>query len=146
MKKSILIILSLLFCVSCFAQKKYLLFTGGSGPTSNSYLTGDLPAGYSSTYSNGVSNYMTAGNLLNKLITEEGFIVENFSGADGSFYILLSRQVNNEDDAISIVRNDDGDVKEVARYNLQGIPVNENTPGIQIVVYSNYTTKTIIVE
>jgi hypothetical protein len=34
----------------------------------------------------------------------------------------------------------------VARYNLQGIPVKANEKGVQIIVYSNYTTKTIVVE
>jgi hypothetical protein len=37
-------------------------------------------------------------------------------------------------------------VYEVARYNLQGMPVKETEKGIQIVVFSNYTTKTIIKE
>lgn len=35
---------------------------------------------------------------------------------------------------------------EVARYNLSGRPCHPNDKGIQIIVYSNYTTKTIIVE
>lgn len=60
---------------------------------------------------------------------------------------LLSKQVSsNDDSAISIVHSDDGEAYEVARYNLQGMQVNENTKGIQIIVYSNYTTKTVIVE
>ena len=41
---------------------------------------------------------------------------------------------------------DDEEITEVARYNLQGIPVSESERGVQIIVYSNYTTKTIIVE
>ena len=35
---------------------------------------------------------------------------------------------------------------EIARYNLQGIPVHERDKGIQIVIYSDYSTKTVIVE
>ena len=35
---------------------------------------------------------------------------------------------------------------EKGRYNLQGLPISENEKGIQIIVYSNYTTKTIIKE
>ena len=42
--------------------------------------------------------------------------------------------------------DDDSKVYEVARYNLQGMPIKESEKGIQIVVYSNYTTKTIIKE
>jgi hypothetical protein len=34
----------------------------------------------------------------------------------------------------------------VARYNLQGIPVKETEKGVQIIVFSNFTTKTVVVE
>ena len=60
--------------------------------------------------------------------------------------VIMSKSSTNEDGAITIVHNDDGEAYEVARYNLQGMQVNENTKGIQIIVYSNYTTKTVIVE
>ena len=36
------------------------------------------------------------------------------------------------------------DAEEVARYNLSGRPCSPNEKGIQIIVYSNFTTKTII--
>ena len=38
--------------------------------------------------------------------------------------------------------NDDAD--EVARYNLSGRPCSSNEKGVQIIVYSDYTTRTII--
>ena len=38
------------------------------------------------------------------------------------------------------------DVREVARYNLQGIACSPTEKGVQIVVFSDYTTKTVIVE
>ena len=157
MKKSILIIISVLFCVSCFAQKKYLLLCGDMRylPNASStlrnyaYLSGDIPAGFKTEYlTSGPSGETTVGELLNRLV-DEGFIVEQYTavgntGCDVS--ILLSHSATNEDDAISVIHNDDGDVREVARYNLQGMQVNENEKGIQIIVYSNYTTKTVIVE
>lgn len=151
MKKSILIILSVIFCVSCFAQKKYLFLSGdlSTNIDKTTYLSGDIPNGYQRSYSAGD---VQVGDLLNQLVTNEGFIIESFSSLSNDansrriVNILLSRTTTNEDDAISIVHNDDGDVREVARYNLQGMQVNENTKGIQIVVYSNYTTKTVIVE
>lgn len=37
-----------------------------------------------------------------------------------------------------------GDVDEVARYNLSGRPCRPNEKGVQIIVYSDFTTKTII--
>lgn len=156
MKKSILLIISVLFCVSCFAQNKYLIVSGYVGysttsSTSVTYinLSGDIPVGFKNRYNQGGSNHeITLGELINDLV-DKGFIIEHFSGGgkDNDYVnLLLSRPATNEDDAISIVHNDDGDVREVARYNLQGMQVNENTKGIQIVVYSNYTTKTVIVE
>lgn len=39
-----------------------------------------------------------------------------------------------------------GEVEEVARYNLSGHPCKPYDKGVQIVVYSDYTTKTIIFE
>ena len=42
--------------------------------------------------------------------------------------------------------NDSKEPIEVARYNLQGIRCSPSEKGVQIVVYSDYTTKTIIVE
>lgn len=153
MKKSILLILSILFCVSCFAQKKYLLLCGdirnSAGASEyRAYLSGDIPVGFKASYITGGSNPETSvGELLNRL-ADEGFVVEQYSSSQHYFQFstLLSRPSSNEDDAISVVQNDDGDVREVARYNLQGMQVNENEKGIQIIVYSNYTTKTVIVE
>ena len=37
-----------------------------------------------------------------------------------------------------------GDVDEVARYNLSGRPCRPNEKGVQIIVYSDFTTQTII--
>ena len=36
------------------------------------------------------------------------------------------------------------DAEEVARYNLSGIPCSPNDKGVQIIIYSDYTTRTII--
>ena len=43
-------------------------------------------------------------------------------------------------------REKDGDVEEVARYNLSGRLCTANDKGVQIVVYSDFSTKTVIVE
>ncbi len=55
----------------------------------------------------------------------------------------------NAPDAIPPIEASDGDHhdrKEMARYNLQGIRCTPSEKGIQIVVYDDYTTQTIIVE
>ena len=38
-----------------------------------------------------------------------------------------------------------GEAEEVARYNLAGHPCSPNDKGVQIIVYSDFTTRTIIV-
>ena len=43
-------------------------------------------------------------------------------------------------------RGKDGEVEEVARYNLSGRLCTANDKGVQIVVYSDYSTKTVFVE
>ena len=111
------------------------------------YLTGDVPVGIKTHYDSYGSEAMTVGKVLN-LLANEGFVVEQMSCSAECEAILLSRvQVYPPDsDAIQRVDADDQDVHEVTRYNLQGLPVGKDEKGIQIVVYSNYTTKTVIVE
>ena len=46
----------------------------------------------------------------------------------------------------AVERHSSDEVKEVARYNLSGRPCRPNDKGIQIIVFSDFTTKTIIVE
>ena len=40
--------------------------------------------------------------------------------------------------------NSSDDAVEVARYNLAGRPCSPNEKGVQVIVYSNFTTKTVI--
>ena len=42
-------------------------------------------------------------------------------------------------------RTNTDEAEEVARYNLSGHPCNPNDKGVQIIVYSDFTTRTIIV-
>ncbi len=108
------------------------------------YLTGDVPAGIKTHYDSYGSEAMTVGQVLN-LLSKEGFVVDQMSCSAEGEVIVLSR-VALYPDAIEHVDVDDQEAVEVARYNLQGVPVDKNEKGIQIVVYSNYTTKTVIVE
>ena len=108
------------------------------------YLTGDVPAGIKTHYDGYGSNAMTVGGILN-LLAKEGFAIEQMScSAEG--VIILSKPSTPESDSIEHVAIDDQDVREVARYNLQGQPVDKDEKGIQIIVFSNFTTRTIIVE
>ena len=109
------------------------------------YLTGDVPVGIKTHYDSYGSEAMTVGKVLN-LLAAEGFTIEQMSCAAEGEVIILSRPTTPESDQVERITADDQDVHEVARYNLQGLPVDKDEKGIQIVVYSNYTTKTVIVE
>ena len=41
-------------------------------------------------------------------------------------------------------KGSDNDAEEVARYNLSGRPCSPNENGVQIIVYSDFTTRTVI--
>mgnify|MGYP007101893808 CR=1 FL=1 len=61
------------------------------------------------------------------------------------FSFLLSKTADTSN-AIQMTTMDDEEVTEIARYNLQGIPVRKSEKGLQIIVFSNYTTKTVVIQ
>lgn len=149
MKKIILCLIALLALAgSAMAQKSYVNVVADhiySSIYQEIYLTGDVPAGIKTHYDSYGTNAMTVGVLLN-LLAQEGFSIEQMSCSAEGEVIILSRTTVPEQDHVQHITVDEQDVHEVARYNLQGLPVNEDEKGIQIVVFSNYTTRTIIVE
>ena len=115
------------------------------------YLSGDVPSGVENYYDD-----RSIGDVLNEL-AKNGYEVElmcntstvyddRYSGGykRGVNY-LLSKKTVPPVNAIYGVQSDDN-VTEVARYNLQGLPVKKTEKGIQIIVFSNFTTKTIMVQ
>ena len=156
MKKFLILLFLMAIGTSAFARKSYInvyvRYNMNSSDGQTMTITGDIPNGIKSNYDS-YSDKITIGQMLN-MLSQEGYEVEFMSGSgngEGENFskmnYLLSKNISsNEDDAITIVHSDDGEAYEVARYNLQGMQVNENTKGIQIIVYSNYTTKTVIVE
>ena len=110
------------------------------------FLTGELPAGVKSHYDGYGSEAMTMGKVLN-LLAKEGFVVDQMSCSAECEVVLLSRVALYPDpDSVERIIDDSQEAVEVARYNLQGLPVGKDEKGIQIIVYSNYTTRTVIVE
>lgn len=150
MKKLFYLLFLVALGTSAFAQKSYINVAAtaleATPGVQRVSITGDIPSGINDYYSSTKVGY-----ILN-LLSQEGYEVEfmsatnSGSGASMVNYLLSKNISSNDNSAISIVHSDDGEVYEVARYNLQGMQVNENTKGIQIIVYSNYTTKTVIVE
>ena len=139
---------ALLGCVAAaWGQKSYVNVVADhiySSIYQEIYLTGDVPMGIKTHYDSYGTEAMTVGKVLN-LLAKEGFVVEQMSCSAECEVILLSRLAL-DPEAIPHVTAGDQEAVEVARYNLQGLPVNEDEKGVQIIVYSNFTTKTIIVE
>ena len=149
MKKLIvLLVFALAVGLTAVAQRSYVNVVADhiySSVYQEIYLTGDVPAGIKTHYDGYGSNAMTVGGILN-LLAKEGFAIEQMSCSAEGEVIVLSRVALDPDAIERIVADDGQEAVEVARYNLQGVPVDKNEKGIQIVVYSNYTTKTVIVE
>lgn len=160
MKKMLFTLFLMVLGTCAFAQKSYVtvyapidnwnVFVRLSGNIPSSMMDTYRASDFSLSYETRV--YSWIGNVLN-LLANEGFVVEQMNTVfDGTFLYstyLLSKggTSTNPSNAIKRVQADpDEEVTEVARYNLQGMPIGKNEKGIQIVVYSNYTTKTIIVE
>lgn len=151
--KKILLTLLLILCsygtINC--QKSYLYIYAwdlSEGDGNYIRLSGDVPSNVLKYYSRGTyatTPKMFIGDLLN-ILAEEGFTIEQMSSGGQNANIILSRNASQGQDNIQSITIDDEEVREIARYNLQGLPVTANEKGIQIIVYSNYTTKTLIVE
>lgn len=148
MKKILCLFCFITASLNIYSQKSYvniISMFGGYHMTSSSYLSGDIPPGIEKEYRD---SSISIGEILTKL-SEKGFEVESMCGVAGNSYVvnyLLSKKTSNDNSFVRSVKVNDEDIIEVARYNLQGIPVKENEKGIQIIVFSNYTTKTIIVQ
>ena len=131
-----------------FAQKNYLVLHYTMSNSGRWYIGGDIPDGMNEYYrapssDGGVQRTIVAASIINQL-AERGYEVE-FNPDENTY--LLSKKSSGTSSAVQRVRaDDDFEIYEVARYNLQGLPINANEKGIQIIVYSNYTTKTVIVE
>ena len=137
-----------------FAQKSYVHIYLTEGLKINEsfqngstlYLTGDIPSGIKDYYY--YTQDMTMGRLMT-LLGKEGFMLEKAFEVGEGEVVIMSRSEGSKGSSpakIQSVQSEDGIPYEVARYNLQGIPVKATEKGVQIIVYSNYTTKTVVVE
>ncbi len=163
-KKTMNKIISLLFLCglmfSVYAQKSYVvaICTGSGGDTPISgKLYGELPPSLNSGTGYNIDQIL-------ETLGQEGFTLDKMTSYAYAYTIGTGtgsgNQVRKETIVYAFVKDItpgtepegiitpsyNSEVHEVARYNLQGLPVQPQESGIQIVVYSNYTTKTIIVE
>jgi hypothetical protein len=159
MKKAISLLFLLFVGVSVYAQKSYITVTGGGGGSGGGYyyLTGNisddlvdlLDLEVYNDYGGWVTNKKTNLDKILNLLSAKGYEVEF---ALESWLLLTNKSEGSSSSEVisssiqKIRANNDSEPYEVARYNLQGMLVKETEKGIQIIVYSNYTIKTVIVE
>ena len=149
MKKLIIILLLMTFGINVYSQKSYVnIYAYGNGSIIPKVfrLSGDIPSSLKEQY---VENEINIGYLLNEL-SKNGYEVEfvsaigEASGHTGVYsgVVYLLSKITSASKHIQLEKlDDDSEVYEVARYNLQGMPINKNEKGVQIVVYSNnYST------
>lgn len=152
MKKVVLLFCLLFSSIYIYAQKSYItMHVSSEGYV---WLGGDIPVGMDYQYSNENGNTGLRGVTILNRLSEYGYEVEQMIQYNSSTqyiykrdteYLLAKKSSSNPSNVRQVII-DDEDVTEVARYNLQGMPIYANEKGIQIIVYSNYTTKTIIVQ
>ncbi len=152
-----------LFFLSCLlvcglasvAQRQYVnIIATGKQAREGISLSGAIPAGMQDFYTSYYGNIVTLGDVINQL-AEHGFVVDQMtsdcyapSGGEASFreIVIMSRlAVTPEDGSIEATIAHDPNATEVARYNLQGQPVDKDEKGVQIVVYSDLSARTVVV-
>ena len=145
MKKILSVLFLLAIGASAYAQKSYLFLSAyhSFNIMPEITLSGAVPDGMQKQYPS-YSVYL--GDVIDA-IGQKGFTVELMTRADEVTQIIFSKPAEQQANAVArVIADPDEEVSEVARYNLQGIPVGKNEKGVQIIVYSNYTTKTVVVE
>ena len=129
-KKVIGVFLLMLIGTVCFAQKSYIVLEGGA--TDGTDLSSRL------------KNY---GDYEIESVNIYSCQSSSTSPLRARYVVILSKSSNVSLKIDTILGGDDDtDVYEIARYDLQGRPVDEKAKGLQIIVYSNYTTKTVFIE
>lgn len=151
--KKILLFLFLAMPVMGFAQKSYVIICVSDGLGSKEShiggatmsLSGDIPSGIKDSYN--TSDDITSGKIM-CLLSEKGYELEKafLRGSENAVIIMSKNGSSTSSKIQSIKIEDEGEPYEVARYNLQGIPVKSYEKGVQVIVFSNYTTKTVVVE
>lgn len=145
MKKILSVLFLLTIGASAFAQKSYLFLSAyhSFNIMPEITLSGAVPDGMQKQYP---SHSVYLGDVIDA-IGQKGYTVELMTRDGEVTQIIFSKPAEQQANAIArVVADPDEEVREVARYNLQGIPVGKNEKGVQIIVFSNYTTKTVVVE
>ena len=106
------------------------------------YLSGNIPSRLKNKYHN---EFDDNSYLLNEL-SKDGYDLIFFESVAYDKIFLFSKKNSGGYNSVRSVNKDNKDVKEMARYNLEGMPVDSSHKGLQIIVFSDYTTKVVDVK
>ena len=150
MKKLFLSVAAAFALFTSTAQRSYVsLYINMNAADSkwvSARVSGDIPASmkdyYAATY-----DRLSDGELIN-MLANEGFTIDKIAAmGETNFVVIMSK--NSSDGSGIITQNADEhytNAVEIARYDLQGRLVDDDSPGLQIVVYSDYSAKTVVVK
>ena len=150
MKKLFLSIAAAFALFTSTAQRSYVsLYINMNAADSkwvSARVSGDIPESmkdyYAATY-----DRLSDGELIN-MLANEGFTIDKIA-AMGETNCVVIMSKNSSSDSGIITKSTDEQVTnavEIARYDLQGRLVDDDSPGLQIVVYSDYSAKTVVVK
>ena len=155
LSKLFVVMIMIMTAMAAMAQKQYVnIIATGQAAREGISLSGAIPAGMQDYYTSYYGNIVTLGDVINEL-AQNGFVVERMSSdcastSNGMNYreiVIMSRYATApEEGAIPTVSVTDPNATEIAHYNLQGLPIDANEKGVHIVVYSDYTARTVVVE
>ena len=150
MKKLLLSVAAAFALFTATAQRSYVsLYINMNAVDSkwvSARVSGDIPVSMKDYY---VATYdrLSDGELIN-MLANEGFTIDKIA-AMGETNCVVIMSKNSSGDSGIINQSVDEQVTnavEIARYDLQGRLVDDDCPGLQIVVYSDYSAKTVVVK
>ena len=150
MKKFFLSIAAVFTLFMATAQRSYVsLYINMNAADSrwvSARVSGDVPVSmknyYAATY-----DKLTDGELIN-MLANEGFTIDKIAAMSETNCVVIMSKNSSGDSGIITQSADEHSTNavEIARYDLQGRLVDDDCPGLQIVVYSDYSAKTVVVK
>ena len=150
MKKLFLSIAAAFALFTSTAQRSYVSLYINMNATDSKWVSarvsGDIPASmkdyYTATY-----DRLSDGELIN-MLANEGFTIDKIAAMGETNCVVIMSKNSSGDSGIITQSADEHamNVVEIARYDLQGRLVDDDCPGLQIIVYSDYSAKTVVVK
>ena len=145
---SLILIICSIFIINAQNKSYVSIYFNMYEPKSNwvkARLSGDVPVGMKNSYDE-TYDKLTEGEIIN-MIALNGYVIDKVVGIGETYsLVIMSKNVSNDLGVITNItnineNNDEHNKTEMCRYNMQGYPVNAEEPGVQIIVYSDYSAK-----